>query len=429
MNEPSNSLATITSPTIDNAATSSSSPSSSSIFASVSSNIQLFCQSCLKTVQFHASFANAASEKDESIAIPPLSDAPTTTPIPLQLQAGSSTSAADEALLNELQVQISKPEASELDHPLCGECTQSLINSLSMSVREIQRQEITYTHLFDQLEKEHRRHSQSEDELLAEIAALQAEEADVVAQFEEIENERELIRRETQLLETESKKLSIIEERYWESHNAYQRDLQGYQEARDGLKMKILYTDSQLHKLMKTNAFNDTFHIWHDGHFGTINSFRLGRLPSQPVDWNEINAAWGQAALLLYTMAQKLRFKFSAYVIHPIGSFSKIERIEDGSKFDLFGSSDISLGRLFWYRRFESAMVGYLRCLKDLGDYAQSQESSFQLPYKINQDAEKIGDMSIKIQFNNDQQWTKALKFLLIDLKCLLAWVSKMEAR
>ena len=28
-----------------------------------------------------------------------------------------------------------------------------------------------------------------------------------------------------------------------------------------------------LEKLKKTNVFNDAFHIWHDGHFGTINGY------------------------------------------------------------------------------------------------------------------------------------------------------------
>jgi beclin 1 len=56
---------------------------------------------------------------------------------------------------------------------------------------------------------------------------------------------------------------------------------------------------AQYEKLSKTNAFNAAFHIWlvkrythiyisflyiklnrHQEHFGTINGFRLGRLPS-----------------------------------------------------------------------------------------------------------------------------------------------------
>lgn len=42
----------------------------------------------------------------------------------------------------------------------------------------------------------------------------------------------------------------------------------------------------------------------HDGPFGTISGFRLGRTPDVAVEWDEINAAWGQAVLLLHAMAQ-----------------------------------------------------------------------------------------------------------------------------
>jgi beclin 1 len=45
-------------------------------------------------------------------------------------------------------------------------------------------------------------------------------------------------------------------------------------------------------------------HYRHDGPFGTISSFRLGRTSEVQVEWDEINAAWGQAVLLLHTMAR-----------------------------------------------------------------------------------------------------------------------------
>ena len=63
--------------------------------------------------------------------------------------------------------------------------------------------------------------------------------------------------------------------------------------------------------VQSTNVLNDTFRIWHDGPFGTISGFRLGRTPEHPVEWNEINAAWGQAVLLLHTMAQQCKLNFS----------------------------------------------------------------------------------------------------------------------
>jgi beclin 1 len=93
--------------------------------------------------------------------------------------------------------------------------------------------------------------------------------------------------------------------------NEFQTELQAFREEYDSIKMKLTNAKSTLDVLRLTNVYNDTFHIWHDGHFGTINNFRLGKLPSQPVDWNEINAAWGQATLLLFTIAKKMSFQFS----------------------------------------------------------------------------------------------------------------------
>jgi beclin 1 len=70
----------------------------------------------------------------------------------------------------------------------------------------------------------------------------------------------------------------------------------------------------------------------HSGPFGTINNFRLGRLPNNPVEWAEINAAWGQAALLLHSLANKMEFTFKRYKIVPYGNHSFLESLEDKSR-------------------------------------------------------------------------------------------------
>lgn len=128
-----------------------------------------------------------------------------------------------------------------------------------------------------------------------------------------------------EVLQQESKKINEMEEkfffffkfyvylikRYWKIFNQYHEELTEFCENYDTIKRKIINVKENLEILKQTDIFNDTFHIWYDGHFATINGFRLGRLPSQPVDWNEINAAWGQACLLLYTISKKLNFQFS----------------------------------------------------------------------------------------------------------------------
>lgn len=88
----------------------------------------------------------------------------------------------------------------------------------------------------------------------------------------------------------------------------------------------LAHANAHLERLKRTNIHNDAFHIWHDGPFGTINGLRLGRLPGHPVciiftclciyivdiqvEWMEINAAWGQAALLLKILADTIQLDF-----------------------------------------------------------------------------------------------------------------------
>jgi len=126
------------------------------------------------------------------------------------------------------------------------------------------------------------------------------------------------------------------------------------------IKQQISVSQQQLERLKRTNVFNDAFHITSDGHFGTINGFRLGRLPSQAVEWGEINAALGQVVLLLHTIAERCNYKFKQYKLIPMGSFSKISRLDDPSaEHELYQSSDMTLGKLFWYRRFDTVSCGW----------------------------------------------------------------------
>jgi beclin 1 len=89
------------------------------------------------------------------------------------------------------------------------------------------------------------------------------------------------------------------EERLWRTYRDLCRSMLDLEADEQSATAKLAYTSAQLAKLSKTNVFNLTFHIWHSGHFGTINGFRLGRLPDDQVEWSEINAAWGQTVLLL----------------------------------------------------------------------------------------------------------------------------------
>lgn len=76
------------------------------------------------------------------------------------------------------------------------------------------------------------------------------------------------------------------------------------------------------------------------------------------VEWDEINAAWGQAVLLLHTMAQACHLTFAAYRLLPMGSHPRVAD-KRGAAYDLFGP----VSKL-WSGNYDRAMMGFLTCLK-----------------------------------------------------------------
>jgi beclin len=177
-----------------------------------------------------------------------------------------------------------------------------------------------------------------------------------------------------------------------------------------------------LHKFLQINSLNDAFHIWYSGPFATINDFRLGRLPTHPVDWPEINAALGEAAAAVYTVARKSGVQFKKYCIYPMGCFARLSRADDKKTlFNLFTDGSFSL---FPKRNFNTALTGLLTCIDELGALVMEHDPTLQLPYPISAADGKIHSHSIALS-TDEEQWTRALKYMLSDIKWIIAWSTK----
>ncbi|PFH53758.1 hypothetical protein AMATHDRAFT_170990 [Amanita thiersii Skay4041] len=314
---------------------------------------------------------------------------------------------------------------TDIDHPLCAECTQTLLSALQRQLDEAKKERDGYLAFEKEVRKERDRESQglSKEEAEKRIEKLKLEEQMAIEQLKEAEREREQLEEELRLLELDEKTLEAEEAEFWRTHN--EQLLIAEQQAAQLASLRAAYaTDAAtLEKLERTNVYNDAFCIGHDGVFGTINGLRLGRVPGVQVEWAEINAAWGQMLLLLYTVARKLDYAFEHHRLVPMGSFSRIEKTTgDKATYELYGSGDLHLGRLFHNRRFDLAMVAFLDCLKQLMDYIRSQDGGVDFPHSISKD--KIGDVSIKLQFNQEESWTRALRHVLLALKICLKWAT-----
>lgn len=335
---------------------------------------------------------------------------------------------------------------SDIDHPICSECTDLLLEGLQKRQASVIRERDAYVEFLKQAQEdiptEEEQHKTKKD-----LIDARNREKKALQELEALEAAKAAMEEEIAALDAEAEQLDEEEDRFWRDRNAFTAELCAFQAERDSLQNRYTHDSKLLESLQRTNVYNDTFCIGHDGFFGTINGLRLGRLAEHPVEWSEINAAWGQAVLLLSVVAEKLNFKLQGYRLVPIGSTSKVERLEypqtatatDPSRpakpkvtpLELYCSGDLPLGLGLFHRNFDNAMVAFLECLRQLGEYVerssgQQAGQGLKTPYKISKD--KVGDASIKLgSFGQEESWTKACKYTLTCCKFLLAHASHVD--
>ncbi|KAG1670187.1 hypothetical protein FOA52_014963 [Chlamydomonas sp. UWO 241] len=313
---------------------------------------------------------------------------------------------------------------TQVDHPLCLDCEAQLKDEIEAQIQESEREVAAYSEAVSSLE----RHDSSaaalpESAFSEQMRRLAEQEMAERQRATTLKAELATVQGEAEALAAAAADLDALEGSYWHDFSDYQLQLRVHVDERDGLLNKIDRASQRLQLLRNTNVFNDAFKIWHDGPFGTISGFRLGRTSEVPVEWDETNAAWGQAVLLLYTMAQACGVAFS-YKLMPMGSHPRVS--DKHATYDLFGPVN-----KLWSHKYDRAMICYLACLREFGlaahaeDVAAGKPEPFRFPFPL--DGDKVNNYTIKLTLNSDSKWTKALKFMLANLKVALQWMVKYK--
>ena len=315
---------------------------------------------------------------------------------------------------------------SDVDHPMCVECPDLILGMYDEEIAEMEKAKEEYDMMCHSLQHDVKSYEVEKSKLDEELVELTAMEKELTARLKKIEEQRAKVDAKKQEKLKKEACLKEEEKEYWKNFNQYQQRMLESKDEQVSLQYQLHYTTEQLSKLKKTNILNKTFHIWHNGHFGTINGLRLGRLRTVPVEWVEINAAWGQTVFLLSTLARFTNVEFEKYRVVPYGNQSYIEPLEGKRRIlPLYSGAGL---RVFTDAKFDNAMVAFLDCLNQLKKHIETtSHPHFALPYSIDKD--KIGDVdkdfySVKTQFNTEERWTKALKFLLTNLRWALTWVA-----
>lgn len=129
-----------------------------------------------------------------------------------------------------------------------------------------------------------------------------------------MESEREAIAQQQEAMHEEEKALIYEEAGLWGQFNGLQLQETVFQEIRDAGTAQIDAMERKVASAKHLNILTDMFVIGYDGAFGTINQFRMGQSAGSTLEWNEINAAFGECALLLQTLANMIGLEFPEYV-------------------------------------------------------------------------------------------------------------------
>ncbi|BEJ05838.1 hypothetical protein CcaverHIS641_0303600 [Cutaneotrichosporon cavernicola] len=327
-----------------------------------------------------------------------------------------------------------------IDHPLCIECTGLFQAELQRELEELTRERDAYIAFERGLRKQDGLVGSKDewDALTARRGTLEEEERALRAALRLEEDKLAKAKEEEARVKVDEEGIEAEEAAFLQSHAALHGDMEALANQLASAKTQLLLSQQLLAHLESTNVYNDAFQIGHAplerGHVGTINGLRLGGRPN--VEFDEINAAWGLVAL---------------YKIIPLGSFSRIEDLAPGrNSYELYGSGDLTPGRLWQNRQFSSGLVALLDCLKQLLDFGRQSGRAWGSGVEINKD--RINGHSIRLPGitsglpgfgsvmglgasaeeprdvgNPDEQWTRACRAVLTALKRILVVESEAE--
>lgn len=351
---------------------------------------------------------------------------------------------------------------STIDYPVCQDCCNILISKLKNEYNSALEQRDIYRDFLDKLEsqniiensKDNSNDENNEKLINKEADDLQIEKEQLLEELIKMENENEELDKD--ILELQQKldnQKKIHNDTLIEENIAALNNIEFLKEMQL-LENQYNFALNSLDQLRKTNIYNETFRISHDGPFGTINNLRLGSYSERPVSWNEINAAIGQIVLLLATITTRLKVKIKGYKLQPLGSFSKISKFEnelqDWVLYEAYNDENFKFSKLFRKEtNFDKALVSIIDIIKQITtaivNPASTQDTSTStgieldpvdsinaglnsntgqvLPYDMING--NINGISLKLYgAEPNLQWTTGMKFLLTNVKWLLVYSS-----
>lgn len=260
-------------------------------------------------------------------------------------------------------------------------------------------------------------------ELAIAYKALTEEEALLEAELNELFAEREELVETAGILAAERRAVEEGERIVQRAAQDLQAMMADLSQAHGGIRLQTRDAYSALHNLVAASPITDLFPIELKGTVPTISGFSLGRTPTDPVDWAEISAAFGQVALLLDTTRRRYNHTIPRLQVLPRGGVSHIVRTANGKSvvLNLFRGERVRLNILGKQSPFDAAMEALLECLQSIYTMLCSNDPRIQEGWAaIDTTNYTIGGYSVKYTQEKEVDWTCAMRSLLFNCKKVL---------
>ncbi|GMS96981.1 hypothetical protein PENTCL1PPCAC_19156 [Pristionchus entomophagus] len=325
-----------------------------------------------------------------------------------------------------------------MDAPVCKECADALQSGMMRQLESLEDDCLKYDNLIKDLNSRYSNINVAEYK--AKIEKLKRDEQDLTSELKALILEEEKVDRELAAEKRALEQTSEQEEELW----ARLRDYHTYmikndQDVRE-MNMEIRYIDSQLRMLSRTSVLSLAFPIelYQSSPaslpIGCINGFRLGRLPDVQIDWPEINAAWGQALLLLDILMKRAHCALPGVEFVTLHSSSAI-RVERGATVKEYPLHATGSWKPFGNKNMDGGACLFMEALALLCNTVSEQINAsggvpIEWPHRIRGDRLIDSDMeyTVKMQFSAEERWTSAMRAMLLNLKWAAAMINVEKA-
>eukprot|EP00760_Papus_ankaliazontas_P006330 PhM_4_TR13000/c0_g1_i1/m.40584/K08334/BECN, VPS30, ATG6; beclin len=323
--------------------------------------------------------------------------------------------------------------ATHQDYPRCSDCCEAHVDEMEAALLKLDGLRSAYQQLllsssFAESKINNDNNDDEASRLDEELLRLERDHAELRSAERELDEALAHEEQRAAHLRADAADVAEREAQYWKHVTQCGVDEAEIGEEAQYLDHRLKVAKAELTRLLSTSTLDEAFHMQLLGHAGLVNGMKLTKLPAPEPDQAETNAAWSYLVLLLQVLADAAGTSFTSHTLMPKGNWSSIEARGPSSTKSVL---ELHLGAGGWFpsSRHDKALVGYLSCVDELvQDLLRKCPGVGEPPAVIKSAAGLIGGMPIRVGKSNAEQWSQAIRSLLLVLKWCIRAVTLLKS-